>query len=118
MAILRYMRHLIASFFIGILVFFAPSVALVLFVVIVTPFFLSLTMGLWAAFNGLLWLGMHDQYLRQPTFFWGSVSIVSFAIGWILLTILHDAWYWLAHRRDLANASLEMALKNDGRYLR
>jgi hypothetical protein len=118
MRVLRYLRHLCVSFFIGVLMFFAPVVAFILFVIIAIPFFVSFTMGLWAAFNGFLWLVMHDQYLRQPTLFWGGVSIVSFALGWVMMTVFYDVVYWLLHPRQPADASLEMTLQDEGKFVR
>src|SRR5690349_6475598 len=116
MRFLRYLRHLVAHFFVGILVFFAPFVAIVLFVIIGLPFFVSVMMLLWAAVNGFLWLAMHDPYLRQPTLFWFGVSIVSFALGWVMLIMLQDLAHWLTNPRRPVDASLEMALTDEGRY--
>lgn len=113
MRTLRYLRHLLVSFFIGTLVFFAPLLALTMFIIIGTPFLLSFLAGCWAALFGLYWLGMHHHEMREPALILGGMSIALFGVGWVFIVVLFDIWDGLKRLGRPNDESLEMSLESE-----
>jgi hypothetical protein len=114
---MRILRRLFCDFLIGVVMFFAPFVALILLLLIITPFLLSILAGCWAVLCGAAWLFLHDQFLRQPAIDCGIASVVLFGIGWMMLGMLVDLAFRLWRPRRPAEPSLEMSLMDEGKAI-
>lgn len=114
---MRILWYLIRRFLIGVAMFFAPVVALVLFAVIVAPFLLSILAGFWSVFVGAYWLFLHDRVLRTPAIAFGIASVVSFAVGMMMVGALVDLAFRLLHPRRQAEPLLEVSLVRESKLI-